>query len=91
MNPFQSRLSPLFFFFLAIAVFIVSMVVAPEYSSFTAIAIKLALVVAAGVAYDVFVLRNSDTFTEIIVNRNVAYALHLGAVYIAFGLAVGAL
>ena len=67
------------------------MVFLPEYSTLTALAIKVAVVILGGVAYDVFVLQESNTFEEIIEKQNIAYALHLGAVYVAFGLAVGAL
>ncbi|MEL6614127.1 MAG: hypothetical protein AAFQ43_00230 [Bacteroidota bacterium] len=88
---FQSRFSPLFLLLGSIVIFVVSMVLLPEYSSFTALAIKVACVIAGGVAYDVCVLRESNTYDQIIRSQNTAYAIHLGAVYIALGLAVGAL
>lgn len=88
---FQSRLSPVFFLLAAVAVFVLSMALLPEYSSFTAIGIKIALVIAGGVGFDVFVLRKSNTYDQIMRRQNIAYAILLAGVYVGLGLAVGSL
>lgn len=91
LTKFQSRLSPLVLLIAAVAVFVLSMVFMPQYSSFTAGLIKLALVIGGSVAFDVFVLRNSNTFEQIVEKQNVAYAVFFGAVIIALGAAVSTL
>ena len=89
MTRLQSRTGAAGLLLAAVGALVISMIVAPSYSSFAADAVKAALVVVALVAIDAVVFRRTDTYQQIVVEKNVAYAVLLGAVAVAVGLAVG--
>lgn len=88
MERFQSRGAAVLLPLLGLVLFGLAVVFIPTFSGFAAAVFKGALVIALGVAFDAFVLRESDTLTEIVRKGNVAYAVFFGLVIVAIGIAV---
>ena len=85
---FQSRTAALVLAVLGLGLYLASATVVPGLSGFAAGVLKGALVIGLAVAFDALVLRSSDTCTEIVERRNVAYAVFFGLVVVAIGIAV---
>lgn len=83
-NPLHSRTAPVAAVIFGLAAFGISMVFGPEYSGFTAGLLNIALLIGALIVFDAFVLTRSDSLVEIIEKGNVAYAIYLGLVVVAF-------
>lgn len=73
----NSRLGPTVLAVLTLAAFAAAITVVPAFAGFAAGSFKAMLGVLGLVLVDVWVLRRSNTYDEIIVHRNVAYALTL--------------
>ena len=85
-DRFQSRLTPVVACVVALALFLALAAFFPALSTIGAGAFLLALGVGGFVAIDAFVLKNSSTYEEVVVKKNVAYAIAL----LAYALIVSA-